>query len=227
MGIKENLKARRKELDLTLEEAANRLGVKRSTLQRYESGMIANIPSDKIVKLAEIYHTTPAQLMGWDDATYPETDPYPDNDQEQQDNFVYTYGHHEDILPISKHRFPMLGEIACGPLSLCEPTFEGYVEAGVAVRADFCIRARGDSMINARIHNGDIVFIRAQEDVEDGEIAAVLIEDETTLKRVFRHGDILQLQAENPKVKPIICRAEDHLNIRILGKAVAFQSDII
>ena len=82
-------------------------------------------------------------------------------------------------------------------------------------------------MIGARINDGDIVFIRKQPDVDDGEIAAVLIDDEATLKRVYKKKDSLVLQAENPKYAPIVCTAENCDMCRIIGKAIAFQSDIV
>ncbi len=82
-------------------------------------------------------------------------------------------------------------------------------------------------MIGARINDGDIVFIRKQSDVENGEIAAVLIDDEATLKRVYKEKDSLILQAENPKYQPIICTANNCDVCLILGKAVAFQSDVV
>ncbi|MCR4963300.1 MAG: XRE family transcriptional regulator [Firmicutes bacterium] len=210
MGIKENLKIKRKELDLTLEEASQKLGIKRSTLQRYESGAITNIPADNIVKLAEIYHTTPAQLMGWADSFNNET----------------ANGKEGDMPSLHRFALPILGEPASDGSRMCEPLFEGYVEMGSAIRADFCLRAKGDGMINARIQNGDIVFIRRQDDVEDGEVAAVLIEDKPTLKRVYKHGDWIQLQADNPNVRPILYRAGETPNIRIIGKAIAFQSNV-
>lgn len=70
MGFKENIKIRRLELNLTLEEISNKLGVSKPTLQRYESGVISNIPFDKVEKLAQILETTPCYLMGWDDKNY-------------------------------------------------------------------------------------------------------------------------------------------------------------
>ena len=221
MGIKENLKSKRKELGYTLEDVAVQIGIKRSTLQRYESGMIANIPSDKIEKLAEIYQTTPAQLMNWDFS------PRTDSANVLTEIFSDSGKEFTNILPIINKRYPLLGAISCGEPTFTSTCFEGYVEAGSAVQADFCLRARGDSMINARINNGDIVFIRKQTDVDEGEIAAVIINDEAMLKRVFKHNDFIQLQAENPHVKPILYRKDDNANIRIIGKAVAFQSDIV
>lgn len=90
----------------------------------------------------------------------------------------------DNIIPISTKRFPLLGDIACGKPIMANEEKELYVEAGTNIHADFCLKAKGDSMIGARIYDGDIVFIRKQEMVNNGEIAAVIIDDEATLKRV-------------------------------------------
>lgn len=130
-------------------------------------------------------------------------------------------------LPIT-HRVPLLGTIACGDPITAEENIEGYVDAPVEKKCHFALRCKGDSMINARIMDGDIVFIRQQDTVNDGEIAAVLIDDEATLKRVrFLPQGMLMLQAENPKYQPIVIGGPNETrNVRILGKAIAFQSDI-
>lgn len=134
----------------------------------------------------------------------------------------------EQFKKVSTQRVPMLGEIACGKPIIAEETFECYVEAGANIKCDFCLRAKGDSMINARIFDGDIVFIRQQSIVNNGEIAAVIIEDEATLKRVYLNQaeGKLVLQAENPTYEPLVYVGEELDHIRILGKAVAFQSDV-
>lgn len=132
------------------------------------------------------------------------------------------------ITPIEKKKIPLLGEIACGVPKYADEHFELYVERGADVQADFCLRANGDSMINARIYDGDIVFVRKQSSVENGEIAVVLIGDEATLKRVFYYPDQqkLVLQAENPKYEPFVYCGEELQSVQILGKAIAFQSDV-
>lgn len=128
------------------------------------------------------------------------------------------------IIPIQTRRVPLLGDIACGtPSEPCQD-FDCYVTAGTDVRADYALRAHGDSMIGARIHDGDIVFIRSQPTVDDGEIAAVLIDGETTLKRVRHVGGQLLFLPENQAYAPIIAAADQ--DVRILGKAIAFQSDV-
>ncbi len=125
-----------------------------------------------------------------------------------------------------KIRLPLLGEIACG-----EPIFadeEKGIYAESSVQADFCLRAKGDSMIGARIAEGDLVFIRKQDAVANGEIAAVVIEDSATLKRVYYYPQEkkLALHAENPRYAPLVYEGAELERIKILGKAVAFQSII-
>lgn len=137
----------------------------------------------------------------------------------------------EDVrssIPITTHRIPLLGTIHCGEPTFAEESFEAYVEVGAKIKADFALRARGDSMIGARIHDGDIVFIHQQDTVADGEIAAILLDDEAALKRVrYIPGGMVSLHAENPKYPPIYIGGENETRtVRILGKAVAFQSDV-
>lgn len=127
----------------------------------------------------------------------------------------------ENVRRASKKRYKYLGEIACGEPIFADEQYETYVDLEYDLNADFVLKAKGDSMINARIHDGDLVFIREQPDVNDGEIAAVIIDDEATLKRVYKYEDHIALYAENPAYKPIQVRANDGKNVRIIGKAVA------
>ena len=135
----------------------------------------------------------------------------------------------QNIFPITKKRIPLLGEIACGEPIFASEERESYVMAGTDINADFCLKAKGDSMTGARILDGDIVFIKQMPMVNNGEIAAVIIDNEATLKRVYFYPEKgkLVLQAENPKYEPMVFIGEELNEIRILGKAVAFQSDII
>lgn len=133
----------------------------------------------------------------------------------------------KNIYSLEVKQVPMLGKIACGKPIMSDEVFSGYVQCGAQIHADFCLRAEGDSMIGARIYDGDIVFIRQQPEVENGEIAAVAIDDSVTLKRVYVSEDYIELIAENPKFKPMRIRKEDAENVKILGKAVAFQGDVI
>lgn len=203
MTIGQRIKERREELDITQDELAKRLGYKsRSSINKIELD-IYNLKQSKIKAIADALQTTPGYIMGWDD-----TDQY--------------------VLPISVQSLPLLGNISCGNPILADEHIELYVELTTKIKADFCLKAKGDSMINARIHDGDIVFIRKQDTVENGEIAAVIIGDEATLKRVFYYPDEgkLVLQAENPKYEPFVYIGDELNTVKILGKAVAFQSDI-
>lgn len=118
----------------------------------------------------------------------------------------------------------MLGSIACGTPIFCNEEYEYVLATGENAKADFCLTARGDSMINARIADGDIVFIRQQTTVENGEIAAVVIGDEATLKRVYKTSDGIMLVAENPAYQPMYFSGDDLNQTYILGKAIGFQS---
>ena len=135
-----------------------------------------------------------------------------------------------NIFPIELKRFPMLGEIACGKPKYTNEDRESYIMAGTNIKADFCLKASGDSMVNARILDGDIVFIRQQDMVDNGEIAAVVVnnDSEATLKRLFYYQDkgLLILKAENPAYEDLIFQGEELNEVHILGKAVAFQSDV-
>ena len=134
----------------------------------------------------------------------------------------------ENVYPIDLHRLPVLGSVACGEPILMSEERENYIMSGMDIKADFCLIAKGDSMIGARIMDGDIVFIRQQPEVENGEIAAVAIDDEATLKRFYQDEETgtITLVAENPAYALMVFTAENQKNIYILGKAVAFQSNV-
>lgn len=136
---------------------------------------------------------------------------------------------HPDILPVTTRRVQLLGTIACGEPILADSELDTFTVVGRAVECDFALRCKGDSMINARIYDGDVVFIKRQEFVDDGTIAAVLIDDEATLKRVYKLSDgRIELRAENPRYSPIVVGGENETRtFRVLGKAVAFQSLIV
>lgn len=196
--------------DLTLEQVAQQVGVGRSTVRKWETGLIANMRRDKIEKLAKALHTTPGYLMGWEDDFTPDDYSLPAN-----------------IIPMPEMRkIPLLGTIACGSPVFADEHMDGEVDIPSNIHADFALTCKGDSMINARIFDGDIVYIRKQETVENGEIAAVLIDSEATLKRVKLLPDRIILEPENPMYDPFVYRKEEMNEVRILGKAVAFTSSI-
>lgn len=203
MKIGDRIKSRRQEIGLTVDEVAKRIGKNRATVYRYESNDIEKFPLDILYPLAEALCTTPAYLMGWE-STIP-----------------------ENIIPVPEMRqIPLIGTIACGRPILAEEHIEDYIDIPKHIRADFALICKGDSMINARIFDGDIVYIRQQEMVENGEIAAVLIDNEATLKRVRIYDDHIVLEPENPQYRPLSYWGEEMNTLRILGKAVAFTSSI-
>lgn len=116
------------------------------------------------------------------------------------------------------NKIPLVGDIACGTPILAEENIEQYYAIDSSIKADFCLKTKGKSMINAGIDENTIVFIKKQEEVENGQIAAVLINEEATLKRIYKTENSIILQSENPEFLPIIL-TED---IKILGKLVAF-----
>lgn len=212
--IGHRIRKRREELGMSQEELGRKLGYKsRSSINKIELDQ-RNLTQSKIAALAKALNTTPAYIMGWEDE-------FPD--QTSAINI-------KNILPMPKtKKVPLLGDIACGVPILAVENVAEYVDMDTDIHADFALRCKGNSMINARIFDGDIVYIRQMPEVENGEIAAVLIgtmDTEATLKRVYRTEDSLRLCAENPSYKDIVFFKEEINSVRILGKAVAFLSAV-
>lgn len=205
--ISAKLKELRKSKGMTLDELAALIGTSKQTIHRYETGAIANVPPEKVESLATALGSTPSELMGWDEEPVTVA------------NFV----------PMGLKKLPILGDIACGMPIYAEEQRESFVSVSDKLDADFCLKAHGDSMTGARIFDGDIVFIRSQNTVENGEIAAVIINDEATLKRVYYYPEDgkLILSPENPRFAPLVYVKEELNSVKIIGKAVAFQSFII
>ncbi len=211
MNIGEIIEFRRKELNLTLEEIGNYVGVGKSTVKKWEKGHIENMRRDKIELLSKILDLNPVTFITGE-LIYNEEN-------------IYQY---ENIIPLPETELvPLLGRIACGTPILAEENVAEFLKVEKNYHADFALECKGDSMINARIFDGDIVFIREQPTVENGEIAAVLIDNEATLKRVYIYKNRVELRAENPTFKTIEFEKEDMNKIKILGKAVAFTSIVI
>ena len=213
----ERIRRLRKEKGLSLEQLADFIGTSRQTVHRYETGAISNIPSEKVEIMAKALGTTPACLMGWeDDAGFP--------------SFNNIGGSIADIGigKTKEKKLPILGRVACGEPVFASEDHGYYARASGDIKADFCLTAKGDSMINARIFDGDLLFVRKQDSVDDGEIAVILIDDEATVKRVYfnREDGILTLMPENPTYKPMRYMGSQLDRIRILGKVVSGQYKI-
>lgn len=119
---------------------------------------------------------------------------------------------------------PIIGTIACGDPITADQNIESYAAVPNNIRCDFILRCKGDSMTGARIYDGDMVYIHAQPEVENGQIAAVLIDGEATLKRVYVFSDHLILRPENPAYKDLVF--DNRNDVRILGLAVAFTGTL-
>ena len=215
MTTGERIKKRRKELDISVDILAEKIGVDRSTIYRYERGDIEKVPISVLEPVAKALHTTVSFLMGWNDS--PSRSPLPTAEEFEK------YG----LRPITKKRVPLLGNIPCGEPKYADEDIECYVEIGNDVKADFCLRAKGDSMIGARIHDGDLVFIRSTPQVDNGQIAAVIIDDEATLKRVYYYpeNNMMILKPENSKYKDLIYLGDQLETVRILGLAVGLWTE--
>lgn len=207
MNLGDRIKKARLDRGLTLLEVAERLGKTEATIQRYESGNIKNLKNDTIEDLASVLNVSPAYLMGWDT------------------NFIPT-----NIISLSPTtvKIPILGKIACGDPITAEENLIGYryespdlLPSGKLI----FLQAKGDSM-EPTIPNGSYVLIREQPDVENGEIAAVLVNGDTeaTLKRVKKQGDTVFLMPENPRHEPYVITSDNPA--RILGKAIRFTQDL-
>nr|DAF76922.1 MAG TPA: Repressor protein CI [Caudoviricetes sp.] len=194
-----NLKKRREELNLSQESVAESIGVTKATVSKWEKGDIANMKRDKIALLAKVLKVSPLSILGL-----------------------------EDVSDSDRVMIPILGTIMCGEPILAEENIEGYREeiADFLPSGElFFLKTKGDSMVPT-VPEKSYVLLRKQEDVEDGEIAAVIVngDNEATLKRVKRQNGIVMLIADNKDYSPILITPENPA--RIIGKAVKVSFDL-
>ena len=205
--LKDRLKELRRREGITQTELARALQVSVGAVGNWESGK-RNPDIHMLNRIADGFHVSVDYLTGRIST--------PDE-----------YGEDRKIHPIPRtYRVPLLGDIACGDPILAAEMAEEMVAVPLDITADFCLRCRGDSMIGARILEGDLVYVRRQETVDDGQIAAVLIGQEATLKRVYLHENFIELRAENPAYTSIILTKEEMNTVTIEGKAVGLCRDI-
>lgn len=203
-------------------DLVNMTGIGKSSISTYLSGDYE--PKQKnLYRLAKALDVNEAWLMGYDVPM--------ERQQPVQSTAASLVDTVSNLLPLPKTRkVPRLGTIACGEPILADENIEDYDKAPEGVNCDFTLKCKGDSMVGARINDGDIVYIRQQDEVENGEIAAVLVDDsgesDATLKRVYLYENQIVLQAENPKYSPWVYTGEDMNKVRIIGKAVAFLSEV-
>ncbi len=190
-------------------------GLSKARISQYVNGKYTP-KADAILLLSEVLGVSPLWLMGED---------VPAVAIEPPSAASLPSG----VSPLRLRRYPVLGEIACGHPILAEEDRDGGYVTAVDTHADFCLTARGDSMVGARIYDGDKVFIQQTDMVENGEIAAVVVaDDEVTLKRFYYYPDEqkLILTPENTDYEPLIFAGEELNHIHILGRAVAFQARV-
>lgn len=205
MEIREILSKLKTENGLTTEMLSEKSGVPKGTLNKLLNGETRNPTGATLKKIADAL-SCPVELFY--------------NGRVSDFSALKNSG---DFVAVHRRAIPILGEIAAGVPILAEEDAE-LILCEESLSCDCALKVRGDSMTGARIHDGDIVFIRLQDDVDDGDIAAVVLNDEATLKRVYHIKNGLQLLSENPKYPPMIFTLDECDSIRILGKAVGFQS---
>lgn len=208
MTIKDRLKKLRQEKQMTLEEVSRIVGVSRQTIQKYENGIISNIPSDKIELLAKALSTTPAYLMGWE--------------EEETGN--------PEKTSLDKLKIPILGTVPAGiPISAIEDIL-GYEEIPQSMgRLDglFALRAKGDSM-EPNILEGDIIIVQQQPSADSGDIVVALVNgDEATVKKIKITKSGIMLIANNAAYTPMFYtnKEVEELPVRIAGRVIGLHRE--
>lgn len=189
----------------------------KSHLSQYVNGK-AEPSQDKLFILGLTLNVSEAWLMGYNV-------PMERDFHEKASNLQHLPS---NLHPIQLRRFPMLGRIACGKPIFADEDHESYVDAAADINADFCLTAQGDSMIGARIRDGDVVFIKSQPTVDNGQIAAVIINEEATLKRWYYYPEKekLILSPENSAYEPLVYVGAELEAVTCLGRAVCFMSNV-
>lgn len=204
MGIGENIKMLREKYGLSQKELGLIAGVSDKAVSTWEQGL-KEPRMGAIQKLADHFGLQKSNII------------------EENGLTLKMLTIHTSLKPAKYRKFKVLGNIACGQPIEAVQEQEEYIETDLNIHADYVLHCQGDSMINARIFDGDYVFIKEQPVVNNGEIAAVCMDGTVTLKRFYKHDNYIELKAENPMYPPIIIHPNDFNNIHIIGKAVACQ----
>ena len=188
---------------MTQTDLHNLTKINKSSISTYLKGEY-EAKQDKVDLLSRALRVSPAWLMGYDISM--------DGMSTDFDETTLP-----GYIPISKRKIPLLGTVAAGEPIFADENIEEYLPIDDTIHADFALHVKGNSMIGANIYDGDIVLVRKQNDVDDGQIGIVLKDDEATMKRVYHGKDHLTLIAENPDYPPIICSIETCNFCKILG----------
>ena len=201
-NIVKRIKKRRLELKYSFQDLADKTNMSKSTLQRYETGSIRNLPLDKLEVLASALQTTPSYLMGWDEVK-----------KEPKKKGI---------------KIPVLSRVASGiPIEMIEDVldYEEITEDMSKHGKYFALKIQGDSM-TPRICNNDVVIVRQQDDAENGDIVIVTINgDDAVCKRLQKYNDGIALVSLNPQYEPIYLKKDEVANkpVRIIGKVVELR----
>ncbi len=208
MPIADRIKHLRKQAGMTQTELGERLGVKKNAVSKWECGRVEDIPSSKIKAMAELFGVKPSYFI--DETETTQKDPLPSG-----------------FIPMPEtSQVPLVGRIACGTPILVEQNIEAYVPVLTRWRADFALICEGQSM-EPLFQDGDLVAIRKQASVEQGQVAAVRIGSEVTLKRVYLHQDCIELRPENSAFDSIIKFREEMNEVVIEGRAVGICRGLV
>lgn len=199
MSFGERLKDIRKSKGFTLRQLGDKIGRSESVVQRYESGVISNLDNEVVANLANALGTTPTYLMGW-----------------------------SNVESTESIKIPVLGTISCGNPITAEENIEEYKKRladNLPSGEFFYLKAEGDSM-SPVILDGSYVLCRQQNDVENGEIAAVLVNGETeaALKKVRKIRDSVLLESINRDYEPYVVTKENPG--KIVGKAIEVSNKL-
>lgn len=196
--ISDTIKQIRKSRYLNQTEFANRIGVTQGAVSQWENGLTRpNL--DQLRAISAAFNVSVNEIIE-------------ETEESRRDL---------DAINIRRSAVPILGTIACGQRITPDTTPEGYADLPDGVHADFALRCKGDSM-EPTLKDGDLVLIRQQPEVEQGQIAAVNIGGETTLKHVYKQDNGLLLVADNPAYSPIFAPASSDEEIIIHGLAVGY-----
>ena len=203
MTTGEKIKMLRLRKGMSQEELGKKVGVQKAAINKYEKGIVVNLKMSTIAKLADALDVTPVYLMGIDEEQLP-----------------------ANAIPLdlqSQHRIPILGRISAGMPLYAEQNIEGYTLTDLNGGAEyFALRVSGDSMNAIGINNGYLIIVRRQEEVENGEVAVVMVGNEdATVKRFYSSNNTITLlpQSTNPVHKPQIYDVSK-TKIKVLGRVV-------
>lgn len=197
---------------MSYSDLSKHTGIPKSALQRYATGETPKIPLDRLELIAGALGVSAAYLMGWEN-----------RDETKRSAIDAHIAAHPELFRPAMRKVPLIGGVACGEPIYSPNLDTEFVLVNEDLDVDFAMVCKGDSMTGAGISDGDVVYIRKQEMVDNGQIAAVIIGEEVTLKRVYYYRDKnkLVLQPENPQYEPLIYTDDELAEIRILGRAVA------